>query len=100
MSSEGKTVTTATSVVEADPVYVSKCCSGQVSKALLRFVVTTFIALSLLFFAMYKLSTNVSGEEKALYYSLLSTCIAIYLPAPTPHDALPPLAPANSNLKD
>jgi hypothetical protein len=85
MSSEGKNVS-----AEADPVYVSKCCSGQVSKALLRFVVTTFIALSLLFFAMYKLSTNVSGEEKALYYSLLSTCIAIYLPPPTPHDAMPP----------
>lgn len=71
-----------------DPVYISKCCSGQVSKALLRFLVTTFIALSLLFFAMFKLSTNVSGEEKALYYSLLSTCIAIYLPAPNPHDAV------------
>lgn len=69
-----------------DPVYISKCCSGQVSKALLRFLVTTFIVLSLLFFAMYKLSTDASGEEKALYYSLLSTCIAIYLPAPTPHE--------------
>lgn len=71
---------------ETDPVYISKCCAGEISKALLRFIVTTFIAVSLLFFAMYKLTGNVSGEEKALYYSLLSSCIAIYLPAPTPVD--------------
>lgn len=80
--SDSKTDTDAV----VDPVYISKCCSGQISKGLLRFAVTTFIAISLLFFAMYKLSGQSSGEEKALYYSLLSTCIAIYLPAPTPHE--------------
>ena len=89
MSVENKSEVTK----EADPVYVSKCCAGQISKALLRFLVTTFIAFSLLFFAMYKLSTNTNPEEKALYYSLLSTCIAIYLPAPTPHE---PRIPATS----
>ena len=73
-------------VAGSDPVYISKCCSGEISKALLRFAVTTFITLCLLFFAMYKLISPTSGEEKALYYSLLSTCIAIYLPAPNPHD--------------
>jgi len=75
-----------------DPVYISKCCSGQVSKALLRFLVTTFIVICLLFFSMYKLTTTALGDEKALYYSLLSTCIAIYLPAPNPHEAGPPPA--------
>lgn len=88
------------SVVPLDePTYVSNCCSREavISKGLVRFLVTSFFTLILLGFAMFKLaSANTTGDEKALYYSLLSSCLAVYLPAPTPHD--PPAAASSSNV--
>lgn len=74
-----------------EAVYVSRCChrdgDGKISKNLVQFLVTSCFTAVLLAFAMYKLSgSETTGEEKALYYSLLSSCLAVYLPAPTPHD--------------
>ena len=73
----------------ADPAYVSRCCrkDGEVSKALVRFLVTVFFTASLMGFAMFKLGLeSTSSEERAIYYSLLTSVISLYVPAPTPHD--------------
>jgi hypothetical protein len=80
-----------TMIAAPDDVYISNCCrkdsDSQVSRGLLRFLVTSFFTLCLLAFSMYKLSgSGTSGDEKALYYSLLASCLAVYMPAPTPHD--------------
>ncbi len=76
--------------VVADPTYVSRCCSkngGAISKALVRFLVTALFTASLMAFSMFKLSTpETMSEERALYYSLLASVVALYVPAPTPHD--------------
>lgn len=74
-----------------ESAWISSCCrkdaQGQVSKGLLRFLTTAFFTTLLISFAMFKLSKDtVSSDEKAIYFSLLTSCIAAYLPAPTPHD--------------
>jgi hypothetical protein len=78
----------------SEQVYVSNCCrkgsAGQISKSLLRFLTTVFFTTLLLGFAMFKLSgQEVSPDEKAIYFSLLSSCVAAYMPAPSPHDYEP-----------
>ncbi len=76
-------------VEPSDPAYVSRCCrkDGEVSKALVRFMVTVFFTASLMGFAMFKLGLeSTSSEERAIYYSLLTSVISLYVPAPTPHD--------------
>ncbi len=78
----------------SDQVYVSNCCrkgsDGQISKGLLRFLTTSFFTTLLIGFAMFKLSgQDVSADEKAIYFSLLSSCVAAYMPAPSPHDQEP-----------
>lgn len=74
---------------EENGTYVSNCCKnkGLISKGLIRFLVTSFFTLLLIAFAMFKLSVGSNdSSEQALYYSLLASCVAIYLPAPSPHD--------------
>jgi cation transport ATPase len=74
---------------EENGTYVSNCCKnkGLISKGLIRFLVTSFFTLLLITFAMFKLSVGSNdSSEQALYYSLLASCVAIYLPAPSPHD--------------
>ncbi len=100
------TTAAAVSVTQTSPrlhlqaeeqVYISNCCrngrTGEdvvMSKGLVRFLVTSFFTLILLGFAMYKLSSEgTTGDEKALYYSLLASCVAVYIPAPSPHDPTP-----------
>lgn len=101
LPSHTATVTLVKEAAQPDDVYISNCCrkdsDSQVSRGLLRFLVTTFFTVCLLAFSMYKLSgSGTSGDEKALYYSLLASCLAVYMPAPTPHDVpanfLPPAA--------
>ena len=74
---------------EENGTYVSNCCKnkGLISKGLIRFLVTSFFTLLLIVFAMFKLSVGTNdSSEQALYYSLLASCVAVYLPAPSPHD--------------
>lgn len=82
--------------------WISSCCrkdaQGQVSKGLLRFLTTAFFTTLLISFAMFKLSgQNIGAEEKAIYFSLLSSCVATYLPAPSPHDPPPSSFPSSSH---
>lgn len=77
-------------VLAEDAVYVSKCCrrgDNSISKGLLKFLITTVFSALVLLFAMYKLSTDTSSDEKALYYSLLASTCAHYMPSPTPNDS-------------
>lgn len=59
----------------------SMCCSKS-SSTFVKYIVQVIIALIILIFSIIKLSIN-SNEDKAIYISLISTILGLFIPAPS-----------------
>lgn len=59
----------------------SMCCSNS-SSAFVKYIVQVFIALIILIFSIIKLCID-SDEDKAIYISLVSTILGLFIPAPS-----------------
>jgi hypothetical protein len=68
---------------ENDPNIYKSCCIGQSDKRLLKFIVQTVISLSLVGFSFYMLSSGVDCSEQAVYVSILTSVLSLWLPSPS-----------------
>lgn len=62
----------------------SPCCGQDqaCSKSLLVFLLQALIALLVLLFCMVQLSYALDPDNKAVYFSLISSLVTLYLPSP------------------
>ena len=57
------------------------CCSHS-SKGFIKYIITVLISIITLGFSIFMIATN-PDEDNAIYFSLLSSIITLYIPAPT-----------------
>ena len=64
--------------------WTSPCCGQDraCSKSLLVFLMQGVIALSVLLFCMLQLAYAMDPDNKAVYFSLISSLVTLYLPSP------------------
>lgn len=64
----------------------STCCgkTKKCSKHLLQFIMQAFISVTVLLFCMAQLALDRDTENKAVYFSLLSGMVTLYINPPTP----------------
>lgn len=62
----------------------SPCCgqNASFSKALVQYIVQGIISVALLSFCMYQLAAKSDPDNTAVYFSLLSSMVTLYVPAP------------------
>lgn len=64
----------------------SQCCGHdkKCSKQLLQFIMQAFISIAVLLFCMAQLAFDRDAENKAVYFSLLSGLVTLYINPPSP----------------
>lgn len=64
----------------------SQCCgqNKKCSKQLLQFIMQAFISIAVLLFCMAQLAFDRDTENKAVYFSLLSGMVTLYINPPSP----------------
>jgi len=62
----------------------SPCCGGTAtfSKAFLHFTIQAVITLAILTFCMYQLGSQVDPDNTAVYFSMISSMITLYITPP------------------
>lgn len=67
----------------------STCCgrTKKCSKHLLQFIMQAFISVTVLLFCMAQLALDRDTENKAVYFSLLSGMVTLYINPPTPKNS-------------
>lgn len=63
----------------------SSCCGGEktVSRACLQFSFQAGITIAILIFCFYQLGSRADPENTAVYFSLISSLISLYISPPT-----------------
>lgn len=57
------------------------CCSKS-SKSFIKYMVTVVMSIIVLSFSIFMIASN-PGNDNSIYFSLLSSIITLYVPAPT-----------------
>jgi len=58
------------------------CCSNTSPDAL-RFIIMCVISLAVLSFCLYELAAKPESNDRAIYWSMLSTIVSIWVPSPS-----------------
>lgn len=69
-----------------EDTWISTCCRNEkkISKGFMKWLIQVLISLFVLIWSCYQISTN--NENLEIYFSLVSTIIGLYLPAPNMND--------------
>lgn len=66
---------------EEDDIQWQVCCSHS-SKSFIKYVVTVIVSIIILCFSIFMIAVN-PDNDNSIYFSLLSSIMVLYVPAPT-----------------
>lgn len=67
--------------INPDDIKWDICCSKS-SKAFIKYVVTVIMSIIILTFSIFMIATN-PEKDNSIYFSLVSSILSLYVPAPT-----------------